>query len=345
LTVDVARTERSGAAHAAGTWAETTGGVAAAAEGGKAPAESIALVAAQPVGKPTLLFHGKPDEELLGPLREAPLKAIRLKGGGLTLSFKLELENGAEAAYKPNQSGKTGGQKPRYEIAAFRINRLLGLASVPPAIGRSFPLATVRNARGGSDEHRLRLQTELISDGNGMVAGELSWWIPIIQPARIEGQKIDKPPGEAIWSRYLTIGVDIPETARSMVAQISNMVLFDLVIDNSDRWAGGNTKMSEDSTFLYFMDNTLAFGRNKRGHPRLWSQLRKVQKFSASLVARMRLLGENEVRSALGEDRGPFPELLKEEEIQALFSRRDHVLAYIDELIAKHGEKAVLAFP
>ena len=32
-------------------------------------------------------------------------------------------------------------------------------------------------------------------------------------------------------------------------------------------------------------------------------------------------------------------------EIDAIIARRDHILVYVDKLIAKYGEDAVLAFP
>jgi hypothetical protein len=310
----------------------------------EAPANSSADAGAASPAARAPLFAGRSDEELLGPLRAAPLKSVKLKGGGLTLSFKLVFENGAEAAFKPNQRGRTGGQEPRYEIAAYRIDRLLGLVRVPPAIGRSFPVLAIRHAWGGSDEKRIQLQTDLISHG-GLVAGEVSWWIPVIKAARIEGEQIDEPSGEAIWRRYLTIGSDIPPGVRDMVVQISNMIVFDLIINNSDRWAGANTKMSEDGTVLYYMDNTLAFGRDKRGAPRLWGQLRKVQRFSRSLVAKLRSLSEETLRRVLAEAPDPFKELLHPDEIDALFARREQLLAYIDALATKKGEAAVLYFP
>src|SRR5689334_23610031 len=74
----------------------------AGAEPSDAGPEPTVLATGEPLipraggDEPVLLFYGKPDEELLAPLRESPLKLVKLKGGGLTLSFKIELENGAE---------------------------------------------------------------------------------------------------------------------------------------------------------------------------------------------------------------------------------------------------------
>ena len=62
-------------------------------------------------------------------------------------------------------------------------------------------------------------------------------------------------------------------------------------------------------------------------------------------MAALRHLSDSSLREALARDRGPFEYLLSDDELAATMSRRDFALAYIDELIAKHGEDAVLAFP
>ena len=49
--------------------------------------------------------------------------------------------------------------------------------------------------------------------------------------------------------------------------------------------------------------------------------------------------------SVLARDTGPFDELLSEREIKAIMSRRDYAIAYIDRLIATHGEENVLVLP
>jgi hypothetical protein len=73
--------------------------------------------------------------------------------------------------------------------------------------------------------------------------------------------------------------------------------------------------------------------------------LTRAQKFSRSLVARLRELTEAELREAVEHDRGPFEYLLSDSEITAVMLRRDWALAYIDGLIAQHGEGAILVFP
>jgi hypothetical protein len=93
------------------------------------------------------------------------------------------------------------------------------------------------------------------------------------------------------------------------------------------------------------MDNTFSFGDELAGHNRTIKFLHSVQRFSRSLVARLRSLSEEELRLALARDHEPFEFLLSEREIAGVLYRREQALAYVDELIAAHGEAAVLVFP
>jgi hypothetical protein len=96
---------------------------------------------------------------------------------------------------------------------------------------------------------------------------------------------------------------------------------------------------------LYYMDNTLSFGSSDQGHERVNIYLRRSQKFSRSMVERMRTLRFTELQNMMARDTGPYEALLTDGEIRAMLARRDVSLAYIDELIQQHGAEAVLAFP
>jgi hypothetical protein len=137
----------------------------------------------------------------------------------------------------------------------------------------------------------------------------------------------------------------MPAEQRPMLAQIATTILFDLLIDNSDRWSGNNTQGSLDNRILYFMDNTLSFSTFTLGHAANLSKLYKIQVFPRALVARLRALTAEMVEAALGEDDELLGPLLTRAEIRAIIARRDHFLEYIDRLIAELGEDAVLALP
>lgn len=290
------------------------------------------------------VFNGQPDEVLVEPLRDAAIAGVKLNRGGTSLSLRIDLENGARAACKPSQIHPHS--QPRREIAAYRINRLLGLSSVPPAVGRRFRLTDmVDNLRKDGTSHRRRVIAETAPEHDGMVVAELSWWIPVLVEARIDGFSIDSTDGVVTWKRYLAIGREVPDEVAGMVAQISQLVLFDFVINNSDRWSGGNVKASEDGRVLYFMDNTMSFGDDDNGHSKVRTYLERSAKFSRDMVTRLRALSEEDLRAALTSDIEPFEFLLSDAEILSVLARRDWAIRYIDRLIEKHGEEAVLAFP
>ena len=227
----------------------------------------------------------------------------------------------------------------------YRIDRLLGIGRVPPAIAVSYPLDALVAAVDRNDGvARTRLREQTIPRG-GRLRGELSWWIPVLADGMIDRVRIDSTDGIIVWRRWLKAGATIPPARVELCRQLSTMALFDFVIDNTDRWTGNNAKMSEDGTVLYFMDNTLAFGKNPAGHHKTLLYLQRAQTFSRRLVARLRALDRAQLVAVLSTDTGGFDALLTDAEIDAVLGRRDRALAYVDGLIATHGEAKVLAFP
>ena len=91
--------------------------------------------------RPPNNVFGSPDDELLAPLGAATVTRIKLNHGGTSLSLRLDFANGARAAFKPEQTHPQSD--PRREIAAYRLDRLLGIGRVPPAKATSIPVAAV----------------------------------------------------------------------------------------------------------------------------------------------------------------------------------------------------------
>ncbi len=287
-------------------------------------------------------FGGVADQRLLAPIREPAITGVKFNRGGTSISLRIDFENGSRAACKPNQIHIHS--QPRREIAAYRINRLLGLASVPPAVGRRFRFSDiVDHLRDGT--HRKRLVAEGSPEKDGTVLAELSWWIPVLEEARIQGFSIDSTDGVVTWKRYLAQGRPVPDDVAGIVAQISELVVFDFVINNADRWSGGNVKASEDGRVLYFMDNTMSFGDDDNGHTKTRTYFERAQKFSRRMVDKLRALDGETLRAALSSDIEPFEYLLTDAEQKSVLARRDYAMRYIDRLIEQHGEEAVLVFP
>jgi hypothetical protein len=308
---------------------------------GVVPLERSNLAAARLA--PDTVF-GAPDAELLAPLAATPLVRVKLNRGGSSLSLRLEFASGARAAFKPMQIHPQSD--PRREIAAFRIDRMLGLGHVPPAKSGAFSVDDMIAAADPANRGAMssRLEAEAIPR-DGKLCGELSWWIPEIKRVRIGGRFVDEPDGEALWSEYLQAGAVMPAELRPMLAQLAQVIVFDVVIDNSDRWSGNNTQGSADNRILYFMDNTLAFSAFTQGHATNLSKLNRIQVFPRALVGKLRRLTLDDLSAALGGEDDLLGPLLTDVEIRAIIARRDHFLEYIDRLIAELGEAAVLALP
>jgi hypothetical protein len=320
------------------------------AEASTAPPPRVSAVGELPSGRLAVAAPGvrtvfpAPDGELLAPLAATGVRRVKLNHGGTSLSLRLEFANGARAAFKPMQIHPQSD--PRREIAAYRIDRLLGIGHVAPAKAAVFTLDELAEA---ADPAAYDLTFGRISDEaivrDGLVRGELSWWIPEIKGMRFGGELVDEPAGVDIWSALLQPGVQATPAQREVLAQLATCVVFDVVVDNADRWSGNNTQSSPDDRVLYFMDNTLSFSLFTKGHAMNLAKLYRIGVFPRGLIARLRALTYESIASAIAEDSGILGPLLTDGEIRALLARRDHVLEYVDGVIAEHGEGAVLALP
>src|SRR4051812_32314262 len=119
----------------------------------------------------------------------------------------------------------------------------------------------------------------------------------------------------------------MPDDARAMCEQIAAVILFDVLIDNPDRWTGSNTEMSPDGRTLFFMDNTMSFSLFSVGHEGNLGALRRIQVFPRRLVERMRALTEDQIADAMKttDDHG-LGALLHRDEIKAILARRDNMM-------------------
>jgi len=283
-------------------------------------------------------FLGMPDEALIERLRTAEIRRIRINRGGSSLSLRLQFEDGSKAAFKPRQI--FAHSIPRKEIAAYLLNRELGLNGVPPATARLVSRAEIvarLDARDRADLPRILAEAQFEPDGR--LAGEASYWIPVVRDADLEERS-----QVARWSRWLAVDGVIGPADGNHARQISAMVVFDFLINNADRFSGANTLGDERLDRLFFMDNTMSFGPEPQGHENSLHALWRVQRFSRRLLDATRALSDASIRTALAaEPDPPFP-LLLDEEIRGLLDRRDFLLQHVAALAATHGQDRVICF-
>lgn len=295
---------------------------------------------------PTLSHPTRPQPEpsFLG-LDEAvildAIKGRRIIGGratsGASLSFYFNLEGDIDAAFKPNTSR---GQRWTGEIAAYRLDQLLGLNRVPPATIRRLQVPMLRSLIEDDQEQLARFDDEVVADHGTTIRGAVIYWVPTIHRAEVDRlEELEQ------WTRWLRQGGTIPPERLSHAQQLSDLIVFDYLTGNWDRWSGSNVLWGPERQTLLMMDNNGAFNAvfAEPLTERLRAPLEQVERFSALLVHRLRQLDERELRAALGRtDSGDL--LLTDEQLDALFERRGQILGRLDELVARHGQDAVLCF-
>lgn len=291
-------------------------------------------------------FLGMKDEFLLERMQTAEVTRAKLNKGGSSISFKLDFADGSRAAFKPEQTWPQ--TVPRKEVAAYRINRWLGWNAVPPATMRTFhrdelvnnlppeaaAIATHPALRAGAQA--TRINNEATFDDEGFTRGEVSYWIPTIVDSQLDTME-----NVLTWWRWMTVGEEIPPEKVGLMAQLSSLLLFDLLTNNSDRFSGGNLMTSPDGRVLFWMDNTFGFQIEPEGHVRCRTYLVRCQKFSRKMVEALRRFDLPSLRRALESE----PGVLSDAEMRSVVARAGVGLKHVDGLIAQFGEDKVLVFP
>src|SRR5262245_16306221 len=135
--------------------------------------------------EPASTFMGMADDLLLERVRRQPIVRAKLNKGGSSLSFRLELADGSRAAFKPAQTNLQ--TIPRKEVAAYRINRLLGLGAVAPAAPRLVSRDELLSHLHPDSMPALpRIRAETIFNPLGRTAGVVMYWIPDIKESGLD---------------------------------------------------------------------------------------------------------------------------------------------------------------
>lgn len=284
-------------------------------------------------------WNGVRDDALLHRIQRQPIKKIAFNLGGSSLSLRLFLADGSSAAFKPEQIHTQ--TVPRKEIAAYRLNRLLGLARVPPATWRVVSLREVYRKIVPTQRHLLfRIRKEARFRRAWQLAGEVSWWIP-----RIKYIPIDRWKARKRWYQWLKAYKRLPTRFVQATAQLSVMLIFDFLINNPDRFSGYNTMSTPDQSFLYFMDNTYSFFPSPRGGRRARNGLHRTMRFSRHLYRSLKAITPERLRAAMRVRPGAPFSLLTDEEMRAVIARRYYAVQHINRVIARYGWAKTMVFP
>jgi len=327
---------------------------------------------------PAELFDPARDRAILEALRSEEIVAVERGRGGRSLAFRVTLASGARAYFKPEQT--FSGTHWYAEIAAFHLDRALGIHRTAPSTGRVLPWALLEPAAIGDG----RID-EIVVGEDGMVRGVLVAWIeerlvpldppddwmadlritaaagttPFV-PAR-ELRRLRGTPDAALLDAGTLADADVGASGaldagpidasaangwdrERRAAELSDLILFDFLIHNGDRWGGGFTNVrtrGADGPLVY-LDNAAGFSRRRARLTTLDLRLTYVQRFGSALVRRLRRFELDGYEQRLATD--PLAPVLDEQQLAHLEERRVAALAHVDALVEVHGRERVLAW-
>ena len=275
------------------------------------------------------------DAELFRELKKAePLHFEPV--GRTSVSFRVRLEGNTTAAYKV--ATRYFPRAPFAEVAAYRVASLLGLDNVPPAVLRRIAREQITALMGRRHKHRWQeLQPEVLWVDDGFAEGVASLWVLGLRSWSLEER-------QKWWRQWLRGSTVIPSKHVALARDLSNMVVFDYLVGNRDRFARGQMLVLPSAGRLVLIDQDHAFPVEPGAGVKstfLLESLRLTERFSRATVERLRALDEGDLRGALG---APPRALLPPDQIEAIMVRRRVVLAHLAKLAQERGEGAVLYF-
>jgi hypothetical protein len=306
-------------------------------------------------------FLGEPDASRIEALRTAAISEVTKGRGGRSLAFRITLADGTRGYFKPKQTFSAAHWYS--EVAAYYLDRELGLHRVPPTTGRTFRWNALK-AAAGRDER----VSELGIAQDGTVKGAFIWWIPEpLKRVRMGRQ----------WERWVRVQKSLPITpyqrpvdyradlngrpgvreatdpsrpiaqapdTEERPAELSDLIIFDYLTQNVDRWGGDFTNVRSRGPRgpLIYMDNGAGFWLGQQRLGLMEARLRALQRFRRSTIEAVRKLDIERFSTHLQAD--PLAPVLNEKQLDGLAQRRRAVLEHVDAMVARFGEARVFAW-
>ena len=126
-----------------------------------------------------------PRGESSRPLRNGPVGRLR-NYGNTSVNIRVDFPGPIDGSFKPSE--RLHEDHWRAEIAAFRLNQLLGLERVPPAVFRRVPEELPNGARYG------------LHFDAGMAHGAMIYWVPVFAALGGRVARVVHLPGRRGWA-------------------------------------------------------------------------------------------------------------------------------------------------
>ena len=328
---------------------------------------SSAVPASQPVGEPRHdfehdAFFGQPDEPVRRALLNEDIASIEKGRGGRSLAFRITLTSGQRGYFKPEQSFSAANWFG--EVAAYHLDRLLGLGRVPVVVSRSFSWRALEPV-AGTDPRKSEVTAR-----DGKVIGAFVGWVDGGLRAMEQQEGFERwlrvehwPTGAvspyqrpAVWQAQQALMRQFgsewrsdddrarlrnarPEPVRpDRPAELSDLIVFDYLTRNLDRWGGNNANVLVRGAGgpLVFLDNSAGF------EPGAWrpdlceARLNVLQRFRRSTIAAVRALDMRRFEARLAHE--AVTPVLSRSQLNGLATRQKALLEHVAELEAAHGE-------
>ena len=306
-------------------------------------------------------FLGEPDAPRIAALRNGGVASVKKGKGGRSLAFQVTLEDGTRGYFKPQQSFSAAHWYS--EVAAYYLDRELGLGRVPPTTGRTLQWADLKKAAGQDDRI-----AELSIRKNGTIRGAFIWWIP---------EPLKRLRMGRTWERWVRVQNTLPITpyqrpvdyradlrkkpgvreatdpSRPLAgvpddegrpAELSDLIVFDYLTQNVDRWGGDftNVRTRGEGGPLIYLDNGAGFWLGEQRLGLMEARLKALQRFRQSTVDAVRAFDVESFAARLRDD--PLAPVLNDKQLDGLRQRQQAFLEHVDSMVARFGEAQVMAW-
>lgn len=298
------------------------------------------------------------------------LTALKKLGGGSSLVYKFLRDKETVAAFKPFQ--KRYQSNYRAEVAAYRLCPMIKCGfDVPVNIPvffdfDDFSRLYARNSKNPQKEFKEIIPTRR-SDGSYVVEGTRKDWVPEFADFPIEFSDI--------WVPWLNPGVSketlkaeatslLPEFEKrhaqgkklvsklephlqglnlyALARQISNLIVFDFLINNWDRFSGSDKLYGVNCQISHgrFMsiDNGASFSPSAKDKPE--KHLHEISRFSRLTYEAIKHLEDRDMYAYLF----PNPSQFERAKFEMFQAQCKKYLEYVEACIAKNGEAETFFF-
>jgi hypothetical protein len=307
-------------------------------------------------------FFGEADGSVREALSEGALVEVEKGRGGRSLGFKIKLEGGQVGYFKGEQVFSAANWFA--EVAAFHLDRMLGLGRVPTVVSRSLPWSELEPAAGKDwrkpeiivrDGQVKGAFVAWVSGGVRALPHKEGWerWMRVKYWPTTAVSPYQRP---AVWAQELAqvkrLGPNwrsaqerarlralSPEPDREdRPAELSDLIVFDYLIRNLDRWGGGNANVliRGDKGPLIFLDNAAGFALGDPRPSLLESRLRALQRYRRSTIQAVRSFDRAKFEARLATE--PVQPILNRAQLNDLEVRRKALLAWVAEQERTYGE-------